>query len=159
MRILFSCHDNQINKVLIKMEFILEDSLGFVLSKTNTKLKHKLAQRFNDYNVTPEQWSVLNCLWTHEGLTPKEIADAIFKDKPNTNRILEKLQTKELIVRKPHPTDKRAYQIFLTNRGWSLKDELVPKARQLLEEATEGIEKEKVLEMIKMLNQIYDNID
>jgi len=140
------------------MEFKLEDSLGFIINKTNTKLKNKLLQRFSDYNVTPEQWSVLNCLWTQEGLTPKELSDMIFKDKPNTNRILEKLEAKELIVRKPHPADKRAYQIILTNRGWALKDELIPKAIQALEEATRGIEKEKIAEMIKLLNQIYDNI-
>ncbi len=141
------------------MEFKLENSLGFILNKTNTRLKNKLSQRFNENNVTPEQWSVLNCLWAQEGLTPKELADITFKDKPNTNRILEKLQMKELIVRKPHPDDKRAYQIFLTSRGWALRDELVPKAVQLLEEATKGIEKHKVAEMIKLLNQIYDNIN
>ena len=140
------------------MEFRLEDSLGFILNKTNTKLKNNLFQRFNEYDVTPEQWSVLNCLWEHEGITPKELADIIFKDKPNTNRILEKLEKKDLIVRKPHPTDKRAYQIFLTNRGWALRDELVPKAIQLLEEATSGIEKSKVVEMIKLLNQMYENL-
>ncbi|SDH96075.1 MarR family winged helix-turn-helix transcriptional regulator [Desulfosporosinus hippei] len=140
------------------MDFKLEDSLGFILSKTNTKLKNKLFQRFSEYNVTPEQWSVLNCLWTQEGLTPKELADMIFKDKPNTNRILEKLETKELIVRKPHPVDRRSYQVFLTNRGWALKEELVPKAVELLEEATKGIEQQKLAEMIKLLNQIYDNI-
>ncbi|MEG6617039.1 MarR family transcriptional regulator [Peptococcaceae bacterium 1198_IL3148] len=141
------------------MDFKLEDSLGFVLNKTNAKLKNKLSQRFNNYNVTPEQWSILNCLWAQEGIAPKELADMIFKDKPNTNRILEKLQAKELIVRKPHPVDKRAYQIFLTDRGWALRDELVPIAIQLLEEATMGINKDKVSEMIKLLNQIYDNID
>ncbi|WP_088228313.1 MarR family transcriptional regulator [Desulfosporosinus sp. FKB] len=141
------------------MEFKLEDSLGFILNKANTKLKNRLFQRFNEYNVTPEQWSVLNCLWAQEGLTPKELADIIFKDKPNTNRILEKLQMKNLIVRKPHPVDKRAYQIFLTNSGWALRDELIPKARQLLEEATLGIEKQKAADLIKLLNQIYDNLD
>jgi len=140
------------------MEFKLEDSLGFILNKTSTKLKNKLFQRFNEHNVTPEQWSVLNCLWTQEGISPKELADIIFKDKPNTNRILEKLQMKELIVRKPHPVDKRAYQIFLTNRGWELKNELVPIAMQLLEEATIGIEKNKVVEIINLLNQMYDNL-
>jgi DNA-binding MarR family transcriptional regulator len=141
------------------MEYKLEDSLGFILSRTNTKLKNKLFQRFNEYNITPEQWFVLNCLWTQEGLTPKELADIASKDKPNTNRILEKLQAKELIIRKPHPVDKRAYQIFLTDQGWALRDELVPKAIQLLAEATAGIDKHKVEELKKLLNQIYDNVN
>jgi DNA-binding MarR family transcriptional regulator len=140
------------------MKFKLDDSLGFILSKTNTKLKNELFQRFKEYDVTPEQWAVLNCLWEQEGVTPKELADSIFKDKPNTNRILEKLQMKELIVRKLHPVDKRAFQIFLTDRGWALREELIPKVMELLEEATIGIEKHKVLEMKKLLNQIYDNL-
>jgi DNA-binding MarR family transcriptional regulator len=65
---------------------------------------------------------------------------------------------KELIIRKLHPIDKRAYQIFLTDRGWALKKELIPKVMQLLETAAIGIEKHKILEMKKLLNQIYDNL-
>lgn len=141
------------------MGFKLYDSLGFILNKTNTKLKNELFHRFKEYDITPEQWAILNCLWEQEGVTPKELADIMFKDKPNTNRILEKLQTKGLVVRKPHPIDKRAFQVFLTDRGWTLRDKLIPKCMQLLEEATVGIEKHKVVEMKKLLNQIYDNLN
>lgn len=140
------------------MEFNLDDSLGFILNKLNTKLKNELLQRLKEYNVTPEQWSVLNRLWVQEGVTPKELADIIFKDKPNTNRILEKLQMKKLIVRKPHPVDKRAFQIFLTERGWALKDKLIPIVTQLLEETTIGITESKILDIKKLLNQMYDNL-
>lgn len=132
--------------------------MGFILNRTNTKLKNELFQRFKEYDITPEQWSVLNCLWVQEGATPKELADIIYKDKPNTNRILEKLQKKELITRKPHPVDKRAFQIFLTDRGWALRDELIPIVMQLLEEVTIGIETDKVAEMKKLLNQMFDNL-
>ncbi|MFT9493938.1 MarR family winged helix-turn-helix transcriptional regulator [Anaerosolibacter sp.] len=145
-------------KVVIDIEFKLDDSLGFILNRTNTKLKNEMFQRFKEYDITPEQWSVLNCLWVQEGVTPKELADAIYKDKPNTIRILEKLQKKELIVRKPHPVDKRAFQIFLTDRGWALREELIPIVMILLEEATAGIRRDKVAEMKKMLNQIFDNL-
>lgn len=140
------------------MEFNLEDSLGFILNRLNTKLKNELFKRLKEYDVTPEQWSILNCLWVQEGITPRELADIIFKDKPNTNRILEKLQMKELIVRKPHPIDKRSFQIFLTERGLALKDKLIPTVTQLLEETTAGIEKNKILKIKKILNQMHDNL-
>jgi DNA-binding MarR family transcriptional regulator len=143
---------------VIKIEFKLDDSLGFILNRTNTKLKNEMFQRFKKYDITPEQWSVLNCLWVQEGATPKELADIIYKDKPNTNRILEKLQKKELIVRKPHLVDKRAFQIFLTDRGWALRNELIPIVMQLLEEVTIGIETDKVTEMKKLLNKMFDNL-
>ncbi|MDB1922116.1 MarR family transcriptional regulator [Clostridium tertium] len=140
------------------MEFNLDDSLGFILNKLNTKLKNELFKRFKEYEVTPEQWSVLNCLWIKDGITPSELAERIFKDKPNTNRILEKLQMKKLIVRKSNLLDKRSFQIFLTERGWELKDELIPKVTQLLDEATIGIEESKITEIKKILNQMYNNL-
>ncbi|MBS6501218.1 MAG: MarR family transcriptional regulator [Clostridium sp.] len=140
------------------MEFNLDDSLGFILNKLNTKLKNELFKRFKEYEVTPEQWSVLNCLWIKDGITPSELAERIFKDKPNANRILEKLQMKKLIVRKSNLLDKRSFQIFLTERGWELKDELIPKVTQLLDEATIGIEESKITEIKKILNQMYNNL-
>ena len=140
------------------MVFNLDDSLGFILNKLNTKLKNELFKRFKEYEVTPEQWSVLNCLWIKDGITPSELAERIFKDKPNTNRILEKLQMKKLIVRKSNLLDKRSFQIFLTERGWELKDELIPKVTQLLDEATIGIEESKITEIKKILNQMYNNL-
>ncbi len=39
------------------MEFNLDDSLGFILNKLNTKLKNELFKRFKEYEVTPEQWN------------------------------------------------------------------------------------------------------
>ena len=141
------------------MEFSLYDSLGFILNRLNTKLKNELFRRLKEYDITPEQWSILNCLWEKEGVAPKELADIIFKDKPNTNRILEKLEMKGLIIRNPHPVDKRSFQIFLTERGWELKDKLIPIVTQLLEEATIGIEKDKILDVKNLLNQMYNNLE
>ncbi len=140
------------------MKFKLDDSLGFILNKVNTKLKNELLQQLKENDVTPEQWAILNCLWEQEGITPKELADLTFKDKPNTNRILEKLATKGLVVRQLHPVDKRAFQVYLTDSGWALQEQLIPKVKQLLDKATMGIEEHKVAEIKKMLNQVYDNI-
>lgn len=142
----------------MQMTFRLEESLGFILSKTNSKLKNELFQRFRENDVTPEQWSVLNCLWECDGMTPKEIADKIYKDKPNTNRILEKLELKALVLRRPHPADKRSFQIFLTESGRMLKEELVPIAVGLLNEATKGMEKEKIAQLKALLNAMFDNL-
>lgn len=140
------------------LEFTLSESLGFILNKTNSKLKNELFRRLKENDITPEQWAVLSCLWEQEGITPKELADIISKDKPNTNRILEKLQKKELIIRKPHSVNKRAFQIFLTARGWALRDVLITKVMQLTDEATIGMDAHKVLELKKLLNQIYSNL-
>lgn len=139
-------------------EFSIEDSLGFIINKVNGKLKVELLQELKEYDVTPEQWAVLNFLWKEDGITPKELSDLTFKDKPNTNRILDNLLKKGLITRRPHPTDGRAFQIFLTDKGRDLKAVLVPKAASLIEKATRTIDEGKIKEMKLTLNQIYNNL-
>ena len=140
------------------MNFKLDDSLGFILSKVNTKLKNEFFQQLREYDETPEQWAILCCLWEQEGITPKEIADLTCKDKPTTSRIIDKLIKKGFVIRNLHPIDKRAFQIFLTDDGWALREQLIPKANRLLEKATKGIAEVKVIELKKLLNQLYDNI-
>lgn len=139
-------------------DFKIEDSLGFIISRVSGKLKNELFHELKEYDITPEQWAVLNFLWEGDGITPKELSDITFKDKPNTNRILDNLLKKGLVIRRPHPTDGRAFLIFLTDEGKGLREKLVPKAVSLLEKATRHINERKIKEFKILLNQIYDNL-
>jgi len=140
------------------MNFKLDDSLGFIVNRTNTRLKNELLNRFSKYDVTPEQWAVLNRLWEREGITPKEISETTFKDLPNTARILAKLERKELVYRTPDPADKRSSRVFLTDRGRELKDILIPIARDVLDKATRGMTVESVNQLKTLLNKVYQNM-
>lgn len=151
-----SCYNNYIGGD--NMVFRLADSLGFQLNKTNTKLKQELGQQLRPYDITPEQWATLNCLWECEGITPKDIADRICKDKPNTNRILEKLEAKALIERRAHPDDKRAYQVFLTEEGRALRLVLIPLVEALLSRVLEGLTQEQIAVMKQCLAHVYQQL-
>lgn len=139
-------------------DFKIEDSLGFILYKVHGKIRNEAFQKLKEYDVTAEQWVVLNFLWENDGITPKELADLTVKDKPNTNRILDNLQKKGLITRNPHPTDRRAFRIFLTDAGKDLRVRLIPKAISILEKATRSIDEGKIKEMKILLNQMYNNL-
>jgi len=138
--------------------FEVDDTLGFILNKVNGKLKNELFKKSKAYNITSEQWGILNFLWSNEGITPKELSDLTLKDKPNTNRILFDLEKKGLVIRKAHPTDKRSYQMFLTDEGRNLRVKLVPIVITLLERATHNIEKKRIEELKVILNEIYANL-
>jgi len=48
-------------------------------------MKNNLLHKFKDYDITPEQWAVLNRLWVRNGISPKELAELTSKDQPTTN--------------------------------------------------------------------------
>ncbi len=141
------------------MIFQLDNSLGFILSRTSTRMKNHLLHSFKAHDVTPEQWAVLNRLWDREEVSPKELAELTSKDQPTTVRILTKLEKKGFITRKVNPDDNRAFLISLTNEGRELKDKLIPLALEILDKALKDIDKKQVEEAIVTLNKIYANLE
>ncbi|RYD05829.1 hypothetical protein N752_08015 [Desulforamulus aquiferis] len=125
------------------MTFKLDNSLGYLLNRTNTRMKNNLLHHLRDYDVTPEQWAVLNRLWEKEVISPKELAELTSKDLPTIVRILSKLEKKGFITRKINPEDSRAYLIFLTIEGRELQGKLTPLALEALIKQQGGLIKNK----------------
>ncbi len=67
------------------------------------------------------QWPALLILWQEDGLTQTELATRCSIEHYTTTRILNTLETQGLITRKPQPTSRRAYLIYLIDLGASLK--------------------------------------
>lgn len=141
------------------MKFRLDNSLGYILNRTNTRMKNKLLHNFKDHDITPEQWAVLNRLWERDGISPKELAELTSKDQPTAVRIISKLERKGFVSRQVNSEDQRSFSIFLTKKGHEYKSILIPLAYEALDSATKGIDKNKIEVAKEVLNQIYKNLE
>lgn len=140
--------------------FRLDDSFGYLINIAAQRLKYELHQTFQarGYDVTPEQWAVLNRLWEQDGLSQVELAERTFKDKPGTTRILNLLEKKKIVVRRPDEDDGRVLRVFLTKIGKDLKEKLVPCAEEVLVKSGRNLTKEQLSEFKRTLNQMLDNL-
>lgn len=100
-----------------------QDSIGFQLGVIYRKVSNRLAARLKDYDLTPEQWSVMCCICFKEGMNQKEIAERTVKDQPTVTRILNVLHRKGLIMRSSDRADRRAYLIYPTEKGRKVTEE------------------------------------
>ncbi len=155
--LLYNCLNNYLEDLELAID--LDNALGFIINRTNTRMKNSLFQKFRGYNITPEQWAVLNRLWVQDGITPKELAELTFKDQPTTVRIVSRLENKELISKKLNPEDNRSILIFLTPKGLELENILIPLGFEALNKAIRGIDQNKIETTKVVLNQIYKNLE
>jgi len=142
-------------------EFRLNDSYGYLINLAAQRLKHELHLAFQarGYDITPEQWAVLNRLWEEDGLSQVELAERTFKDKPGTTRILTLLEAKGAVVRRPDESDGRVQRVFLTKTGKDLKDKLIPCAQEVLTKSGRNLTKEDIAKFKHTLNQILSNLE
>jgi DNA-binding MarR family transcriptional regulator len=141
------------------MAYRAGDSIELLLSRVLSKWRRTILKEFKKYDMTTEQWSLLNRLWEQEGISQTKLAQMTSKDLPTITRILNKIENKELIVRKSDPNDRRASLIFLTEKGRLLEDKLNPIAKNISERALENISGEDIDKLKKVLNNIFMNLE
>ena len=111
------------------------------------------------FNITPEQWGVLNWLWEEEGIHQNVLARKTEKDKHTITRMLKLLEKNRLIERRPDPDDRRRTNVYLTEEGRALKRKLTPVVMDFLEKSFQGLTHKDLREFMRLHARITKNLD
>ncbi|MCQ6560717.1 MarR family winged helix-turn-helix transcriptional regulator [Paenibacillus mendelii] len=136
----------------------LDKYIGVLVHRADLKLTHYYQKVNAPFDITIDQWEILVVLWEHEGITQKELAERLYKDQTNIARMLFKLENKGFIERRIHETDRRALRLFLTDKGWACKDEILEVSRHAYQRTIAGLTEEEVEQFRKTLTIIHNNV-
>ncbi len=81
--------------------------------------------------VSVVEWYVLRALFEQDGQRPSDLAQLIGRPATSFTPILDHLQRKKLIERRPDPRDRRVVHVHLTRKGKSLRNEVLTSANEL----------------------------
>jgi MarR family transcriptional regulator, organic hydroperoxide resistance regulator len=135
--------------------------IGYLIIKSEVLIKRKIHSLFLEkgYDITFEQWTVLNVLYAEPGLIQSEIAIKTYKDKTNITRILDVLSKNGYIVRKKHGNDRRSSCIYHTEAGRKMFDDLIPCITSINEQFMKDISDEELKVFTKVLEKININAE
>ena len=71
----------------------------------------------NGFDITLDQWLILNTIIENPNISQNEIAEKVFKDKASVARIIELLVQNGFLTRSIHPTNRRMFQLSITEKG------------------------------------------
>ncbi len=102
--------------------------LGINLIYTGNWMMHQQLEMMRGYDLTPQQYNVLRILRGHhpEPMKVNAIAERMLDKTSNTSRLVDKLLLKELLVRQVCPTDRRAVDVMITEKGLGLLKKMDP---------------------------------
>lgn len=136
---------------------ILDDALGFNLYRVALLFRQELMAALSDHGLTPEQWQVMQTLWsTDEDLNQNEVAHLTLRDKHTVSRILARLERDGWIEKRPDPSDGRAHLVRLTKQAEALRDDVPQKLFAHFEgvlSVLDGAEEEELLRLLKKLRR------
>jgi MarR family transcriptional regulator for hemolysin len=131
--------------------FDLNRSFGFVLHDTARLISKRFDQRAKCLGLTRAQIQVLAYLVSHEGINQTGLADLIEIEPISLARLIDRMEQSGWVERRPDPNDRRAWQLFVTDKLKPVFDEMVEIGQEVRAEALSGFsaaERDQILELL-----------
>lgn len=110
-----------------------------------------IAEAFNGEDMALPEWAVLTMIDHHPDIDQRSLAELVSIDRTNTGRLVDVLEDKGLIERRPNGEDRRVWMLRCTARGRALRERLVPRAlvsQQRLLSALSPADRERFIDLL-----------
>lgn len=140
---------------------IINKQVGVFLNLVHNKFKLYVSEIFEGegYNITPEQFLVIDTLWDEGVLTQQEIANIILKDKNSVVKLIDGLEERNLVRRVSNPNDRRQNLIEVTSYALKIKDDIIELALKAVNHVIKDISKENLEIFLKVLSKMAENMN
>ena len=86
-----------------------------------------IAEEFEGDDMPVSQWAVLTIIDNHPEIDQSRLAEVISFDKTNTGRLVDQLEAKGLVERRPNDSDRRVWMLRCTPLGQKIRKRLRPR--------------------------------
>jgi DNA-binding MarR family transcriptional regulator len=131
-------------------------SLGFLLSQVGTHAARRFAERLTEVDLHPPQFRVLNLVDVAEGQSQQAIGVAIQAPASRMVAIVDELEQRGLVERRPHPGDRRIRALHLTGEGRRLLARGRRIAAQHEEDLVRGLSEADRRRLVGLLQKVVD---
>lgn len=104
--------------------YCVEESLGYLLKRSQTKLAKAVDIELTEHDITSAQGGVLMMLASGLYSTAAELAREMYIDSASMTRMIDRLEKRGLITRMPRGDDRRIINLQLTEGGRALASQL-----------------------------------
>ena len=133
-------------------------NLEFLISDLSRLLKREFGRCMRDIDLTRSQWWVMVHLIRFDGCNQTQLAEELDIGKVALGGLLDRLEARGWIERRPDPADRRAKRVFLTESGRPLINEMQERARVLHRRLVAGLERDEQDQLVDLLMRAKANV-
>jgi len=131
-------------------------TLAFLLSQVGIHAARQFAERIAEVDLQPPLFRVLNLVEAAEGQSQQAIGEAIQVPPSRMVALVDELEQRGLVERRPDPADRRVRALFLTEKGRKTLTRGREIAKQHEKELTRGMAAADRKRLTELLQKIVD---
>jgi DNA-binding MarR family transcriptional regulator len=131
-------------------------TLAFLLSQVGIYASRRFAERIAAVDLNPPLFRILNLVDAREGQSQQAIGAAIEVPPSRMVALVDELEQRALVERRPDPKDRRVRALFLTAKGRKSLTRGREIAKQHEQDLTEGMPPADRQRLVDLLQKIVD---
>jgi DNA-binding MarR family transcriptional regulator len=133
-------------------------NVGFLLHDTARLMRVNYDRRMGELGLTRSQWWVLTHLYFNEGISQTELSAILDVERATLGRLLDRLEDKGWVERRPDTADRRLKRVFLTGEVEELLRTMRALASELRADALRGLGEAEQKQLVESLLRIKENL-
>ena len=133
----------------------LQSLLGYNARRAALSIIGVFLERLAVYGLKPVDFSVMSVIHHNPGVTSRQLCASLSILPPNLVGLIQSLESRGLIDRKPHPTDGRAVGLHPTDKGVTLMQQAEVTAFELEIDASSKLTAKQRQTLVQLLQKIY----
>ncbi|WP_292470204.1 MarR family transcriptional regulator [Methanolobus sp.] len=134
------------------------ESIGRDISHLFRSINIYLTNEMEPYGIGSGQFPFFMRLMHHEGVSQESLASSLKYDRATITRSVNKLEEMGYVTRKRDPCDKRAYCVYLTDKGREMKPVLLSISSRINDVLLYSFSDEEKAMFISMMEKAAKNI-
>jgi MarR family transcriptional regulator, transcriptional regulator for hemolysin len=121
-------------------------------------MRTRFDQKARMQGMTRAQWIILAWLNRQPGLSQNEMASILEVEPISVGRLIDRLEARGLVERRPDPTDRRVRRLHLMPAANPVIDEIARHREALAAEFLEGVDSDDRSQLVDLLIHIKSNL-
>jgi DNA-binding MarR family transcriptional regulator len=130
------------------------DQPGFLLAQIGAHAAARFAERLAPLTLTPSDAGILRFLKVASGTSQQELSAKLGIHPSRLVAVLDGLEERSLVERRPNSEDRRQYSLYLTDQGNAVLQEIGRVAREHQEGLLASLNKTERQQLAELLRRI-----
>lgn len=129
---------------------------AFLLAQVGAHAASKFAERLQELKLIPAHAGMFRILGARQGISQQALASALGTLPSRLVALIDELEARGLVERRPHETDRRSYALHLTEEGNSTLQAIGRIAREHQQALLTALSTEEQQQLAALLQRVAD---
>jgi DNA-binding MarR family transcriptional regulator len=133
---------------------VLPTLVGYHLRRAQITVFNDFVKTMNSVQITPGQFGVALLIYANPGLTQSALARAVGIERSTMVAVIDALESRGLVERRPSPVDRRSYALVLSDQGVEWIEKLKPMVESHEDRISKNLSPEERTQLIALLSKV-----